>query len=82
MEPGKRLIGKVALVTGGASGIAAVTRNLGQASGAAMVAVCFRLAPENGARTALYAGCVFAACGATASLLRLIAKPPAIGIAD
>ena len=62
---------------GGASGISAVTRNLGQASGAAMVAVCFRLAPDNGPRTALYVGCAFAACGAAASLLRMTAKPPA-----
>ena len=67
---------------GGASGIAAVTRNLGQASGAAMVAVCFRLAPQNGARTALFAGCAFAACGAAASLLRMAANPPAPGGAD
>jgi MFS transporter, DHA2 family, multidrug resistance protein len=61
---------------GGASGIIAVTRNLGQASGAALAAVCFNLAPDNGPRTALFLGCAFAVCGGTMSLMRLRAKSP------
>jgi DHA2 family multidrug resistance protein-like MFS transporter len=53
-----------------------ISRNLGQASGAALVAVCFRLVPGNGPRTALTLGSAFAAVAAAASLLRLLAKPP------
>ena len=63
--------------SGGASGIVSISRNMGQASGAALVAVCFRLVPEHGPRMALMLGCGFASCAAIASLLRLAAKPPA-----
>ena len=61
---------------GGASGIVSTSRNLGQACGAAMVAVCFRLAPEHGPTLALTIGCGFASCAAIASVLRLVVKPP------
>ena len=65
---------------GGASGIVSTSRNLGQACGAAMVAVCFRIAPDHGPTLALSIGCGFASCAALASLMRLVVKPsPRIG---
>ena len=63
--------------SGGASGIVSISRKFGLAGGAALVAVSFRLAPEQGPRVALMLGGGFAFCAAIASLLRLAAKPPA-----
>jgi DHA2 family multidrug resistance protein-like MFS transporter len=57
--------------SGGASGIVSTARNLGQASGAALVAVCFHLAPARGPIIALWLGCIFATAAAIASLLRI-----------
>ncbi|MGD9945797.1 MAG: MFS transporter [Burkholderiaceae bacterium] len=56
---------------GGASGVQATTRLLGQSLGTAMVAVIFNLAPGNGARHALFAAAAAAALGAIVSALRL-----------
>ena len=63
---------------GGASGIFAAQRNLGQTCGAAVGAVCFRLAPENGPRAALVVACVLSAAAAIASLLRLKPGKPVV----
>jgi MFS transporter, DHA2 family, multidrug resistance protein len=62
---------------GGASGIFAVQRNLGQTCGAALGAVCFRLMPASGPRTALAVACALAALAAVASMLRLKPRRPA-----
>ncbi len=63
--------------SGGASGIVATSRLLGQAGGAALVAVCFEISESRGPILALWLGCGFAAAGCAASLLReLIPKAP------
>ena len=60
----------------GASGTIAMARLLGQASGAALVALCFCLAGgTHGSVLALTLGAGFAALGATASAARLWAQP-------
>ena len=56
---------------GGASGIIATSRLLGQTTGAALTALCFSLAGVHGASTALWLGAGFAAIAAVASGLRL-----------
>jgi len=56
---------------GGASGIVATSRLLGQATGVALVACCFMLAGHAGARWALVAAATIAAAGACVSLARL-----------
>lgn len=58
--------------SGGASGIVATSRLLGQAIGAAIVALCLSLAPTQGAVLALWVGCGAAALGSLASFLRLL----------
>lgn len=64
--------------SGGASGVVATSRLLGQTGGAALVALCFGLSEAQGPRLALWLGCGFAAAGAIASLLRVtVAKPGA-----
>jgi DHA2 family multidrug resistance protein-like MFS transporter len=57
--------------SGGASGVIAMARLLGQASGAALVALCFGLAGPQGATWALWLGAGTATIAATTSLARL-----------
>lgn len=59
---------------GGASGIIATSRLLGQTSGAALTAFCFSLAGVQGSVTALWLGAGFAALASVASGLRLVAR--------
>lgn len=61
---------------GGASGIVATSRLLGQTTGAALVALCFVVAGPNGPFLALWLGCGFAAVASAASFARLIVKDP------
>src|SRR3984893_1304599 len=61
--------------SGGASGIVATARLIGQTSGAALAALCFGLAGREGATLALVLGAGFAAVGCVMSSLRLIATP-------
>ena len=56
---------------GGASGVIAMARLLGQATGAALVALCFGLAGTHGAVWALWLGAIAATLAATASVARL-----------
>ncbi|AZP71659.1 MFS transporter [Pseudomonas poae] len=58
--------------SGGASGIVAVSRLLGQTLGASLVALCFHLSLGSGPQYALWLGCGFALVGAAASGLRLL----------
>jgi DHA2 family multidrug resistance protein-like MFS transporter len=57
--------------SGGASGIVATARLIGQTSGAALAALCFGLVGREGATTALVLGAAFAALGGVMSMLRL-----------
>ena len=57
--------------SGGASGIVATCRMLGQAIGVALAAACFRLSPDQGPTMALWTGCAAAVLASAASLLRL-----------
>jgi len=57
--------------SGGASGIVATARLMGQAAGAALVALCFHLSMQRGPVFALWLGCAFALAGSVASGLRL-----------
>ncbi len=59
--------------SGGASGTIAVSRLLGQATGAALVALCFGMVGARGPTVALGLGGVFAAAASVASGLRLFA---------
>jgi DHA2 family multidrug resistance protein-like MFS transporter len=59
---------------GGASGIVATARLIGQASGAALVAYCFTLSEHNGTRYALTLAACFAAAASIASFSRLAVK--------
>jgi DHA2 family multidrug resistance protein-like MFS transporter len=58
----------------GASGMIALARLTGQATGAASVALCFALGGTHGAKTALALGCGTAALGAAASTARLFTR--------
>jgi DHA2 family multidrug resistance protein-like MFS transporter len=60
---------------GGASGMVATSRLIGQATGAALVAYCFILSSVRGARYALALAASFAAAASVASLLRLVVLP-------
>jgi DHA2 family multidrug resistance protein-like MFS transporter len=60
--------------SGGASGIVATARLLGQTSGAALVAFCFHLWGAHGPWLALWLGCAFSAAGSLASFLRLLPR--------
>jgi DHA2 family multidrug resistance protein-like MFS transporter len=60
--------------SGGASGIVATARLIGQTSGAALAALCFGIAGRDGATIALVLGAAFAALGCMMSSLRLIAR--------
>jgi DHA2 family multidrug resistance protein-like MFS transporter len=57
--------------SGGASGVIAIARLIGQTTGAALVALCFGLAGAAGPTWALALGAVFAALAAVASTARL-----------
>lgn len=59
---------------GGASGVIAMARLLGQATGAALVALCFGLAGTQGAVWALWLGAGTATLAAAASTARLWAR--------
>jgi DHA2 family multidrug resistance protein-like MFS transporter len=59
--------------SGGASGIVATSRLIGQATGAALVALCFGIAGRHGSTLALGAGALFAGAASIASSLRLFA---------
>ncbi len=58
--------------SGGASGIVATARLLGQTTGAALVALCFGISAQHGEVLALWLGAGFAAAGSLASLSRLL----------
>ncbi|MEY2686271.1 MAG: hypothetical protein RL375_469 [Pseudomonadota bacterium] len=60
--------------SGGASGVIAIARLLGQTTGAALVALCFGLAGPAGPTWALALGAGFAALAAVASTARLWAR--------
>lgn len=62
--------------SGGASGIVATARLLGQSIGAALVALCFNLSESHGSRFALGAGAAFAGVACVASFLRLLTSNP------
>ncbi len=59
--------------SGGASGVIATARLLGQTTGAALVALCFGIAGDHGPTLALALGAVFAAAATIASGARLFA---------
>ncbi|RVT96951.1 MFS transporter [Rhodovarius crocodyli] len=58
--------------SGGASGIVAVSRLLGQATGAALVALCLSLGPAEGARLAIWLACGLALGASLVSFARLL----------
>lgn len=62
--------------SGGASGIVAISRLLGQTLGASLVALCFHLSLSSGPQYALWLGCAFALVGSVASGLRLLQFAP------
>ncbi len=66
--------------SGGASGIVATARLIGQATGAALVALSFSLAGRHGPTLALATGAVFAGAAAVASGLRLFAPSHRAGV--
>ena len=57
--------------SGGASGVVATCRLLGQASGAALVAFCFTVSAQHGTTYALALGATFAAVACVASFSRM-----------
>jgi DHA2 family multidrug resistance protein-like MFS transporter len=61
--------------SGGASGIVATSRLVGQAIGAALVALCFGISMAHGPSLALALAAVFAGAGSVVSFSRLAAKP-------
>jgi DHA2 family multidrug resistance protein-like MFS transporter len=65
--------------SGGASGVIATSRLLGQSTGAALVALSFSLAGHHGATYALAGGALFAGVAAIASGLRLLARSHRVG---
>ena len=61
--------------SGGASGIVATSRLVGQSVGAALVALCFSISMPHGPALALALGAVFAGAGSMVSFSRLAARP-------
>ena len=61
--------------SGGASGIVATSRLVGQAVGAALVAMCFGVSMRHGPTLALALAAIFAAIGSLVSFSRLAATP-------
>ncbi len=57
---------------GGASGVTATARLLGQTTGAALVALCFGLSATGGSGLALALGAGFAGAASVASFLRMV----------
>jgi len=64
--------------SGGASGVVATSRLIGQASGAALVAYCFTVSVTGGATYALWLAAGFAAVASMASFSRLAVTPKAV----
>jgi len=62
---------------GGASGVVATSRLIGQATGAALVAYCFTVSPLRGTAYALMLGAGFAAVASIASFSRLVVRQQA-----
>ena len=62
--------------SGGASGIVATSRLVGQSTGAALVALCFGISVRHGPALALALGAAFAGTAAVASFARLFARGP------
>ena len=60
--------------SGGASGIVATSRLVGQSTGAALVALCFGLSALHGPLIALAMGAVFAGAAALCSFSRVLAR--------
>jgi DHA2 family multidrug resistance protein-like MFS transporter len=60
--------------SGGASGIVATARLIGQTTGAALAALCFALADREGATLALALGAGFGALGCVMSFMRLTVR--------
>lgn len=58
--------------SGGASGIVAASRLVGQSFGAATVAICLSLSPERGVAAAIWVGAAIGGIGAVVSFLRLL----------
>jgi DHA2 family multidrug resistance protein-like MFS transporter len=58
--------------SGGASGVVATSRLIGQTLGAGLVALCFHLSDALAPTLALWLGCAFALAGSAASALRLL----------
>ncbi|MGY2053080.1 MFS transporter [Methylobacterium sp. JK268] len=67
--------------SGGASGIVATARLLGQTVGAALVAACFGIAEAQGPALALGLGAAFAGAASLVSFSRLAVRP-GVGLAD
>jgi DHA2 family multidrug resistance protein-like MFS transporter len=63
--------------SGGASGVVATARLLGQTLGAGLVALCFHASQAGAPRAALWLGCAFALSGSVASVLRLVPRAQA-----
>lgn len=63
--------------SGGASGMVGTSRLLGQATGAALVALAFGLAGQHGSTMALAWGAAFSACGCIASGMRMVKRKTA-----
>jgi DHA2 family multidrug resistance protein-like MFS transporter len=61
--------------SGGASGVVATSRLIGQATGAALVALCFTVSSKSGTTYALGLGAAFAAAASIASFSRLFVAP-------
>jgi DHA2 family multidrug resistance protein-like MFS transporter len=66
---------------GGASGIVATSRLIGQASGAALVAFCFTVSSQHGETLALTLGAGFAALASVTSFARMFVVPAQPGAA-
>ena len=64
--------------SGGASGIVATSRLMGQSTGAALVAACFGISMANGPSLALALGALFAGGAGIASFSRLLAERPRV----
>jgi DHA2 family multidrug resistance protein-like MFS transporter len=66
--------------SGGASGIVATSRLVGQSTGAALVALCFGISMQHGPSMALALAALFASAGSVVSFSRLAAKPLVIPV--
>jgi DHA2 family multidrug resistance protein-like MFS transporter len=58
--------------SGGASGIVAASRLIGQSLGAAAVAICLSLSPDQGIEAAIWLGAAMGVVGSTVSFVRLL----------